>query len=142
MPSVVEIDEWPLWSPAAEAGGHWPWPPAWMCIACGAPSSRSLVLIVTVAELPSSLMSARPSAVILFFGIGVRVPGKLSPEAVVAVFEPVEAELLSSEPPLSATPATTAPATSTTARMGTHAWRDSQERSRGAAAAAATGTGG
>src|SRR3954462_9990894 len=98
MPSVVEIVSLPLWGCAAEAGGHWPWAPAWMCIACGAPLSRLFVRIVTWALLPSRRISARPLARTRLVGIGVRPPGKLSLEAVVAVLGAL-AFLLSSEPP-------------------------------------------
>src|SRR5258707_491122 len=37
MPLLVLIDRCPLCGRAADAGGHTPLPPAWMCRACGEP---------------------------------------------------------------------------------------------------------
>src|SRR3954471_15235224 len=152
MPSVVEIVSWPLWVCAADAGGHWPWAPAWMCMACGAPLSRLLVLIVTWALSPSRRMSARPVAETRLVGMGFSPPGKLSVDAVVLVVFGVLAPLdeLSSElPPLSAMPAAKAPDTRMTPSATIQPWRATHERSPGggrpggsAAAAAAMGTGG
>src|SRR3954471_16421778 len=99
MPSVVEIVSLPLWGWAADAGGHWPWAPAWMCMACGAPLSRLLVLIVTCALSPSRRTRGRPGGERRVGGRGFSPPGKLSVDAVVLVVFGVLAPLeeLSSE---------------------------------------------
>src|SRR3954447_20083142 len=90
----------PLCSLAADAGGHWPAAPAWMCIAWGAWLSSPLALSVTVATLPLSWRSAFPEPSTRLVGTGGSLPDTSVPDA----FLPEEP--LSEEPPPRATTAT------------------------------------
>src|SRR5271157_4341655 len=70
MPSVVLIVRCPLCGRAAEAGGHSPLPPAWMCIACtsAASSSNPAVVTVNVATFPLRRTVAFPEPVTWLVG--------------------------------------------------------------------------
>src|SRR5690242_20087120 len=68
-PSSVLIDRWPPWFLAALPGGHTPFVPAWMCIACTL-LSRPVVLTVTVTSWPLSRTFASPTPSTWFVGTG------------------------------------------------------------------------
>src|SRR5690349_1017745 len=102
MPLLVLIDRCPLCGCAADAGGHTPLPPAWMCIACGALSSP-LASRVTVATSLFRRTVPEPRPVTWFVGTGVKLAANGVPEG---LEEPLE---------LKAITATTAPTISTRA---------------------------
>src|SRR5262245_37655047 len=72
-PSRVLIVRCPLCGCAAEAGGHTPRAPAWMCIACLL-STRPWLATVTVRRLPLRRMLTSPDPVTWLVGTGPRVP--------------------------------------------------------------------
>src|SRR3954462_10006840 len=75
---MVLIARCPLWRFAADAGGHTPRAPAWMCIAC-LPSTSPCAATVTVRVVPSRRMAMSPAPVTWFIGTGPSAPLSLSP---------------------------------------------------------------
>src|SRR5919204_3989028 len=108
---MVLIARWPLCRRAAEAGGHTPRAPAWMCIACLA-SSRPLVVPVTVRTVPLRRMTTSPVPVTRLVGTGPRGLRSLSPAGPAAVVRTAPAPVFLSLPPEdTSTTAATAQAT-------------------------------
>src|SRR3954451_12029629 len=81
---MVLIARCPLWRFAADAGGHTPRAPAWMCIAC-LPSTSPCAATVTVRVVPSRRMAMSPAPVTWFIGTGPSAPLSLSPAGSAAV---------------------------------------------------------
>src|SRR4051794_4615268 len=101
---------WPSCSLAAEAGGHWPAAPAWMCIAWGALFSRPFASSVTEAVLPLKAMEALPVPVTWFVGTGLMGRGMAPAAAPLDDFlseEPEPRAITATIPATSARPAAT-----------------------------------
>src|SRR4051794_17367824 len=81
---MVLIARCPLWRFAADAGGHTPRAPAWMCIAC-LPSTSPCAATVTVRGVPSRRMAMSPAPDTWFIGTGPSAPLSLSPAGSAAV---------------------------------------------------------
>src|SRR3954466_6559785 len=116
---MVLIARCPLWRFAADAGGHTPRAPAWMCIAC-LPSTSPCAATVTVRVVPSRRMAMSPAPVTWFIGTGPSAPLSLSPagSAAVALLAVLAAVgLLSLPPEVTSRTAATASAPSATSAI-------------------------
>src|SRR3954464_1151117 len=106
MPLLVLIETCPLWMRAAGAGGQMPWPPAWMCMACGCPLRSPFVSTETVAESPRSTTVASPLPDTWLVGTGAVAPLKDWPAGSAGVVVELDAVFLDDPPPLRAITAT------------------------------------
>src|SRR6185312_8936744 len=70
----------------AAAVGHRPFPPAWMWMACAAPSTSLSVVTETVAMLPLSRRTALPSPLTRLVGTGTSLPERRSPTGAALAF--------------------------------------------------------
>src|SRR5512132_949257 len=140
---MVLMARWPLWRFAADAGGHTPRAPAWMCIAC-LPSTSPWAATVTARVVPSRRMAMSPAPVTWLVGTGPRVPLSLSPggsAGVLLVPALAAVGFLSLPPEVRSRTATTTRAPSATRAITAMLRPPDAEREGGAAGGGAAGGG-